>query len=280
MHLQVRSQCPECGSLGAERHKVLEHFPCGMIDREENFRAENGDLVCPKCNKRLELIGMDYRSLGAMFVCQSCGALNKELATSLKCPKCGYVARPEEESEVYLFAYALNPAMGAKLKQYVKPVQTVANFFDSSGYTVFTPAMVKGKSGTEHTFDMLVLDRTALKNQFLTPSPGANSENDEVGKRMKLIVEILVSDVPIKLEEVTTIYGKINDVSYQSVLIAIPSLADSARSYATAYGMKVVEAPNVDVAVSKLSATIGPLHGEGSTVRRATTLPSPSAGAE
>ncbi|HZW58054.1 MAG TPA: hypothetical protein VFF30_17315 [Nitrososphaerales archaeon] len=264
MRLQVRSQCPECGSLGAERHKVLEHFPCGMIDREENFRGEKGDLICPKCNKALELIGLDYRSLGSMFVCQSCGALNKELTTSLKCSRCSNSAKPEEEVEVYLFSYALNPAMSLKLKQFVKPVQTIANYFDSCGYTVFTPAIVRGKSGTEHTFDLLVLERSALKHTAAFQA--AVNSNSPKGEGKKLIVEILVSESPIKLEEVTTVYGKINDIAYQSTVVAIPSLAESARSYAKAYGLRVVEGPDTDSVISKLGTSINPLADQG-TIR-------------
>lgn len=251
MRLQLRSECPDCGSLRTQRYKVLEHFPCGMIDKEENFKRDNGELMCPKCNKRLDLIGIDYRSLGSMFACSDCGALNKDLATTVKCTRCGYIAKPDEENEDYLFSYSLNTAMIPKLRQYVKPVQTIANYLEGLGFTIFSPAQIKGKSGTEHSVDILALERKKVSSSIVDPkSPDPTTSR-------KVIIDILVSESQVKLEDVTRVYGKLNDVQFDALVIAIPSLTENAKNYAEKYRINVIEAENATAAISRLEDALG-----------------------
>ncbi|MHB1909088.1 MAG: TackOD1 domain-containing metal-binding protein [Nitrososphaerales archaeon] len=242
--LEFRGSCPECSSLSLSRHKVVEHFPCGMIERESAFRTSSGDLVCPKCNKKLELIGNDYRSLGQMYVCQSCGALSKDLSPNLKCRNCGSVAMPEEETEQYLFAYSLNTSMLQKLRQHVKPTETVVNYYKARGYGAYSPAFVRGRSGTEHTFDLMIVEQDQKAGQQIT----GRSQNTE---KTKTFAEILVSDKPIELEEVTRVYGKISDISYPTLIFAVPSLSARAESYALAYKLHVFEGRTMEEALSQ-----------------------------
>ncbi|MGH2639784.1 MAG: hypothetical protein ACRDF4_11000, partial [Rhabdochlamydiaceae bacterium] len=157
--LQFSSECPGCGSLQLSKHRILEHFSCGMIDKEEKFRTPAGDMICPKCNKRLGQIGADYRSLGMMYVCQNCGSLNKDLSNSLKCRKCGFSGPPSEQKEENLFAYQLSESMLPRLYQYLKPIAVIAKYFTSLDYSVFAPASIKGKSGMEQTVNLLVVGR-------------------------------------------------------------------------------------------------------------------------
>lgn len=263
MRLQIRSECPDCGSLRTQRYKVLEHFPCGMIDKEENFRRDNDELVCPKCNKKMNLIGMDYRSLGSMYACADCGALNKELSTAIKCTKCSHVAKPDEETEDHLFSYTLNPGMLPRLRQIVKPVQTIANYFEGIGYTVYAPAKVKGKSGIEHTVDILAQERA---KKPVSPSPiisGSAKPVDLLASR-NIAIEILVSESEVKLDDITRIFGKMNDMQNESVVIAIPSLSENAKNYAATYRINVVEAETAAVAITRLEKI---LNFESSTNR-------------
>lgn len=250
MRLQIRSECPDCGSLRTQRYKVLEHFPCGMIDKEENFRRENDELVCPKCNKKMNLIGMDYRSLGSMFACADCGALNKELSTAIKCTKCSHVAKPDEETEDHLFSYTLNPSMLPRLRQIVKPVQTIANYFEGIGYTVYTPAKVKGKSGIEHTVDILAQER--VKKTVAPPIISGSAKPPESISSRSIAIEILVSESEVKLDDITRVFGKMNDLQNESVVIAIPSISENAKNYAATYRINVVEAETAAVAITRL----------------------------
>ena len=64
---QVRYLCPFCGSPNVERGQVIEHYACGHVDFEENFYSLGGELKCPLCGEKLNLIGVDYRRVGKAY---------------------------------------------------------------------------------------------------------------------------------------------------------------------------------------------------------------------
>jgi KaiC/GvpD/RAD55 family RecA-like ATPase len=61
--LNMYLQCPTCQSQLLEKTEALEHFNCGHINARTNFE-HNGKLMCPKCNKELKQIGVDYKRAG------------------------------------------------------------------------------------------------------------------------------------------------------------------------------------------------------------------------
>ena len=250
-NLEFRGACPECDSLALSKHKVLEHFSCGMIEKESAFRTPSGDLLCPKCNKRLELIGNDYRSLGLMYVCQNCGALSKDLSPSLKCRDCGFTATPDEEKEQFVFAYTLNPSTLQKLRLHVKPIEIVVNHYKSLGYVVYSPSFVRGRSGTEQAFDLMIFNSGERKEE---QNPSSRLEKG------KTLADILVSDRPIELEEITREFGKISDVNYSSILFAVPSLSEKAQSYASAYNLRIFQGRTIEQALASASRTLASMN--------------------
>jgi len=81
-------QCPECGSLQIVNEGTLEHTICGCIDFVRKFDKGEDKLVCPNCKKRLEQVGVDYKSLESWFRCSN-GHLFDRPVPSFRCPKCG-----------------------------------------------------------------------------------------------------------------------------------------------------------------------------------------------
>jgi len=61
-------QCPQCENRLLSRGEIIEHFACGYIDFQSNFKQEN-KLICLKCNKELKQIGVDYRRVGVGYSC-------------------------------------------------------------------------------------------------------------------------------------------------------------------------------------------------------------------
>lgn len=239
-NLQLKSMCPECKSMTLTRHTILEHFSCGLIDRQESFRTPSGDLVCPKCNSKLHLIGSDYRNLSQMYVCSECNALNKDLLQLMKCSGCGATSRLDEETEEYLYSYSLSDKASDFIGDQIKPIEVCSNWFKSLGYVVVAPAFVSGKSGTRHTFDLLALH-----------SSPKNPDSQEISSDARgMVVEILVSSKPVELGEVTRVYGKICDVDCKSLVLAIPGLTSDAHTYASRFGINVLEGQSLDVALN------------------------------
>ncbi len=245
-NVRVRTACPECGSLRLHKESLLEHFSCGAVERQTLFETENGDLVCPKCKGKLQLIGSDYRILPPAYLCQSCNTLNSEPLFTIKCGACGSTALVDEEPEIYLYKYTANPEMPMQELQQIKPLDVCTKFFKSLGYMIVAPAFVSGRSGTQHLFDILILGRVGWVE---TQKPGTQ-KSPVRGDNGNTAVEVLISAKPIEVEEITRIYGKINDIDCDFILFVIPGLTAEARNYATAYNLKVCEGTNIEQALA------------------------------
>jgi hypothetical protein len=245
-NLRLIKTCPECASLRLHKEALIEHFSCGAVERQSAFETKNGDLVCPKCKTKLNLIGSDYRQLPPAYKCLSCNALNSEPRITLKCGDCTSAADVDDEPEILLYKYTANPHMPLQELHHIKPLDTCTQFFKSLGYTIVAPAFVSGRSGTQHLFDILILGRVGwVENQKTSPNNALpKSDNGNTA------VEVLIASKPIDMEEITRIFGKISDIDCDFLLFAIPGLTPNARNFALAYGMKVSEGKNIEEALA------------------------------
>lgn len=64
-------RCPRCDSANIIKGQLVEHFSCGYVGLDKDFKQESR-YVCPKCRKDLRLIGTDYRNVGIHYRCQEC----------------------------------------------------------------------------------------------------------------------------------------------------------------------------------------------------------------
>ena len=245
-NVRILRTCPECGSLRLHKEGLIEHFSCGAVERQSAFETKNGDLLCPKCKAKLQLIGSDYRTLPPAYKCLGCNTLNSEPKLTIKCSDCTSSADIDDEPEILLYKYIANPQMPLQELQHIKPFETCTQFFKNLGYTIVAPAFVSGKSGTQHLFDMLILGRVGWveiqKAGAYTTTPRNDNGNTAV--------EVRISGKPLKLGDMTQIYGKISDIDTDFLLFAIPGLTPEARNYAKAYGLKVSEGKNIEEALA------------------------------
>ncbi len=244
-NVRIIKSCPECGSLRLHKEGLIEHFSCGAVERQSAFESRNGDLVCPKCKAKLQLIGSDYRVLPSAYKCLGCNTLHSEPQLLVKCVDCTSTAELDDEPEIMLYKYTANPQMPVKELQRIKPIDNVTQYFKSLGYTIVAPAFVSGRSGTQHLFDMLILGRVGW---IETQQPGATA--NERSSNGNTAVEVLISNKAINVDEVTRIYGQISDIDTDFILFAIPGLTPNARNYAKAYGLKVSEGRNIEEALA------------------------------
>jgi hypothetical protein len=242
-NVRIVKSCPECGSLRLHKEGLIEHFSCGAVERQSAFESKNGDLVCPKCKAKLQLIGSDYRTLPSAYKCLSCNTLHSEPKLLAKCVDCTSTAELDDEPEILLYKYTANPQMPTKELARIKPIDNVTQYFKDLGYTIVAPAFVSGRSGTQHLFDMLILGKIdwAETEHFDKPltKDGGNTA-----------VEVLISGKPINLGDITRIYGKISDIDTGFILFAIPGLTPNARNYAKAYHMKISEGKSIEEALA------------------------------
>ena len=245
-NVRVKKLCPECMSLRLRKEGLIEHFSCGAVERQAAFESVNGDLVCPKCKAKLQLIGSDYRMLPPSYVCLGCNVRSSEPLLVIKCDDCGSTAQLDEEPEVFLYKYTANAELPMQEMQQIKPIEVCTKFFSNLGYTVVAPAYVSGRSETKHLFDILILGRVGWiepNNPMVTKSTLRKDNGNTV-------IELLISSKLIELEEITRTYGMINDIDCDSLIFIIPGMTENARNYASAYNMKISEGKTIEEALA------------------------------
>ncbi|MFY0604023.1 MAG: hypothetical protein JXQ93_08735 [Flavobacteriaceae bacterium] len=70
-YLNFRECCPKCDSIDIKAHDMIHHFVCAHVAPEKDFRKEEG-LECPKCDKHLRHIGIDYDKPSTIYSCNGC----------------------------------------------------------------------------------------------------------------------------------------------------------------------------------------------------------------
>ena len=103
-HLNYREICPSCSSIDIVEGQMIHHFHCGHIDSFDSFLRDT-DLVCPKCEKTLRHIGLDYEKPADYFKCANCQAIVPEPAVEPECLNCGLAGSAKNTLEKEIFAY-------------------------------------------------------------------------------------------------------------------------------------------------------------------------------
>ncbi|MEM0253817.1 MAG: ATPase domain-containing protein [Candidatus Bathyarchaeia archaeon] len=119
-------ECPECKSTIIEKGEAIEHFKCGHVDFRNKF--EKGDkMVCPKCGKELNKIGVDYRKAGTWYRCHQ-GHMFAVPLIYFSCIKCNRIYDLDEAKFEIQNIYQLNEEAKEKLDKLREKEQTTIDF--------------------------------------------------------------------------------------------------------------------------------------------------------
>ncbi|NER17369.1 TackOD1 domain-containing metal-binding protein [Spongiivirga citrea] len=83
-YLNFVEACPKCDSIDIKAQDIVHHFVCAHVAPEKDFKTKDG-LACPKCDKQLRHIGIDYDKPSSMYSCNCC---NHEFQTAKMIAKC------------------------------------------------------------------------------------------------------------------------------------------------------------------------------------------------
>ncbi|MFN8341131.1 MAG: hypothetical protein U0V64_05635 [Cyclobacteriaceae bacterium] len=88
--LMYREACPNCQSTHLVHEDIIHHFPCAYVGPQQDFviAGQEQDLICPKCDKRLKHIGVDYDKPSSIFTCQKCDQRSQHPVVVAKCCSC------------------------------------------------------------------------------------------------------------------------------------------------------------------------------------------------
>ncbi len=101
-----REVCPSCGSLDLESVDLIHHFRCAYIGPADDYK-QGGALICPKCDKELRHIGIDYDKPSEIFNCGDCSHQAQEPNMRAHCVDCGEDSELEYLSVKPIYRYRL-----------------------------------------------------------------------------------------------------------------------------------------------------------------------------
>ena len=87
-YLHFVETCHKCKSVDIETESLIHHFRCAYIGPESDFQQDDV-LICPKCDKVLRHIGVDYDKPSEIINCNSCNHQSQQSAIVANCVDCG-----------------------------------------------------------------------------------------------------------------------------------------------------------------------------------------------
>ncbi len=215
--------CPFCKSFDIQKSSLIEHVKCGYMDIEANFRQGDKN-VCPKCHTELKKVDVDYRKAGVWCACNDCKKNFDIPVPEHFCRSCSTVSSFEGAVIRDVYAYTVKESMreAASLNAFL--IAPIRAFLAEEGLTVESPALLRGKSGTNHSFDIVAYEGSARQNSIVLDVAQTAGE--------------IVSEQPV-----IALFAKIFDVSpKKAYLIAIPQLNENGRKMAQLYNIQAIEA--------------------------------------
>ncbi len=107
--LNFREVCPQCQLPHITREGNIHHYSCSYIAPESEF-VKAHQLICPKCQKLLLHIGVDYDKPSTSYKCRHCQHLFPEAVVSCLCINCGNVFAPPQAQLFEVNEYRLTLA--------------------------------------------------------------------------------------------------------------------------------------------------------------------------
>ncbi len=113
--INFRETCPKCESTDLVTENLIHHFVCAYVGPEHDFHS--GDyMVCPKCNRLLRHIGVDYDKPSLIYSCRNCSNLFQEPVMEAFCFSCHKRNPVEALIDMPVYSYELT-AIGEETAQ-------------------------------------------------------------------------------------------------------------------------------------------------------------------
>lgn len=105
-YLNFRECCPKCDSIDIDANDMIHHFVCAHVAPEKDFKKEDG-LECPKCDKHLRHIGIDYDKPSTIYSCNTCNHEFQNPNMLSLCLDCNSENRLEELIQKSIGSYSI-----------------------------------------------------------------------------------------------------------------------------------------------------------------------------
>ena len=110
--LHIRETCPNCQSTHLEAEDLVHHFSCAYVGPLSDFylKSDGEEMICPKCEKTLNHIGVDYDKPSLVYECQNCDQSFQNPEVKGKCHDCGADTKVEHLVKKDICKYQLTKA--------------------------------------------------------------------------------------------------------------------------------------------------------------------------
>jgi GGDEF domain-containing protein len=105
--LNFEEICPHCSSNDLNMDELIHHFKCAYTGASPDFKRGD-DLVCPKCDKALRHIGVDYDKPSTVYRCNQCAHSFQEPLVTSTCYNCGRTTEPENQVLRTIQSYSIS----------------------------------------------------------------------------------------------------------------------------------------------------------------------------
>jgi DNA-binding response OmpR family regulator len=149
--------CQNCNSSDFVKGEVIEHNKCGYTDLSMVFEDKSLDkLICPKCNKELKLIGVDYFRLESAFKCRKCTIIFSNPYQTFDCNECSLKSiKFGELGWKNVFSYSLSASKISEIKQQVVSLEEIENYILNLGFKVNTDYLIQSSNQSLGPFDIV-----------------------------------------------------------------------------------------------------------------------------
>ena len=237
LQLMPLESCAKCNSGNLVNGQLVEHFSCGYVGLDREFKQDNR-YVCPKCHNELRLIGTDYRNVGMHYGCLDCNEVFTVPVMRWRNLRTRKIWSAGELKEIVVYSYTFSPDKKGWLEFQLKPKTELVEFLRLQGYQVQELAQLAGSSGAMHTVDILarrddMLAKINLGIGILVAPPG----EAEVGLEGLFKFDTMAYDIGLNYK----------------VVIAIPRLSQEAINFANKQIIRVFEAKTLSKIVTDIT---------------------------
>jgi diguanylate cyclase (GGDEF)-like protein len=146
--INFREACPQCRSADVDIVEMLHHFRCGAVAPETEFR-QGIRLCCPKCNRALRHIGVDYERPTSNYLCASCKHIFSEPQVSCLSLKCGQLFEIEKVVTQTISTYRLTAKGTLAATQGVIEEEGLSAAFIDTDFSIYTFSYFKERLAQE-----------------------------------------------------------------------------------------------------------------------------------
>ncbi len=225
-YLNFSECCSKCGSRDVEFESLVHHFRCAYIGPESDFKND-GKLVCPKCDKQLKHIGIDYDKPSEISNCNACSHKSQETSMKAKCVDCGFENKIDQLTSIDIKSFELTS----------DGIEYVLNHKESRTEEVVGRALFANKQFYEHEQYKLIRSHELLKSKHLE---GLVFEMDirMPAQLIKNLSDQNYTHLLFEIADILSTYIKMTDVvAYHNKNISILLLAYDDNSIKNLYDL-------------------------------------------